>query len=234
MMKKHKKLAAFIVLIIPILVFVPTLTAIALNYQKPDIIVIDPGHGGYDGGVKGLTSGIKESTINLEIANLVKGYLESDGYRVVMTRTEDIALGNTKRSDMKKRIELINASNCLLAVSIHVNFYPSSYRRGIQTFFNKNIDESLAKTLQETLNSALNIPTIERGFSSLWGDYYILSKSKCPATIIETGFISNSQDEKQLLSKEYRMILAFHIYNGIKKYIANTVPSSDDFTGQNV
>lgn len=135
---------------------------------------------------------------------------------------------------MKKRIEMINASNCLLAVSIHVNFYPSSYRRGIQTFFNKKIDEELAKTMQETLNSALNIPTIDRGFSALWGDYYILAKSKCPATIIETGFISNNQDEKQLLSKEYRMILAFHIFNGIKKYIANSTSSTDNLNGQSI
>lgn len=233
-MKNHNNLIALIVIIIPILVFIPTFSAIALSYQKPDTIVIDPGHGGYDGGVKGLTSGISESTVNLEIAKLVKGYLESDGYRVVMTRTKDVALGNTKRIDMKKRIEMINASNCLLAVSIHVNFYPSSYRRGIQTFFNKKIDEDLAKAMQETLNSALNIPTLDRGFSALWGDYYILAKSKCPATIIETGFISNSQDEKQLLSKEYRMILAFHIFSGIKKYIANDVSSLDNSNGQSI
>ncbi len=222
-MKKFKNLSVLIVIIIPILVFIPTLTAIAINYQKPITIVLDAGHGGYDGGVKGLNSGIKESTINLEMANLVKGYLESDGYRVVMTRTEDVALGTSKKSDMKKRIEMINASNCLLVVSIHVNFYPSSYRRGIQTFFNKSMDEELAKMMQETLNSALNIPTLDRGFASLWGDYYILAKSKCPATIVETGFISNSKDEEQLLSAEYRMVLAFHIYSGIKKYIANTV-----------
>lgn len=214
-----KKIIIAILVIAFFASFIPIGKAVTVLANPKSVIVLDAGHGGYDGGVVGLSSGVKESAINLEIVKLVKGYLESDGYKVVLTRSKDEALGDTKQEDMKKRIEIIKASACSLLVSVHVNFYPSKYRRGIQTFFNKSIDEDFAKSLQATLNSALNVPTLNRNFASLWGDYYILANAPCPATIIETGFVSNSEDEAQLLSAEYRMILAYHIFCGIRNYL---------------
>lgn len=202
---------------------IPTVTVLAVNQKSKGIIVLDAGHGGYDGGVSGITSKVKESTMNLEIVNLLKGYLESDGYKVVLTRKKDQALGDTKQSDMKKRIEIINNSGCILMLSIHVNFYSSKYRRGIQAFFNKQIDEELAKTLQNSLNYSLNYPTLNRNFSALWGDYYILANSKVPATIIETGFFSSPEDEKLLLSSDYRMKLAYQIFLGLKEYMNDNI-----------
>ena len=215
---RKKYIFLFIVLIV-LSAVIPGFTVLANTLETKQIIVLDAGHGGYDGGVSGLTSKVKESTINLELVKLLKGYLESDGYKVVLTRTKDEALGDTKRSDMKKRIEIINKSHCALLVSIHVNFYPSKYRRGIQTFFNKKEDEMLAKSLQESLNVSLNKPTLDRNFSALWGDYYILANAKVPATIIETGFLSNPEDEELLLTPSYRMILAYQIFVGIRNYL---------------
>lgn len=214
----------YVVLLIIILVFsslVPGLAVWAVNKNSKPTIVLDAGHGGYDGGVTGLKSNVKESTINLELVKLLKGYLESDGYNVVLTRSKDEALGDTKRSDMKERIKIINSSRCKIMVSIHVNFYPSKYRRGIQTFFNKKEDEELARSLQESLNDSLNKPTINRNFSALWGDYYILANSNVPATIVETGFLSNSEDEELLLTPSYRMKLAYQIFIGIKRYLSS-------------
>lgn len=216
---RKKYIILFIVLIV-LSTLVPCFTVLANSIESKQIIVLDAGHGGYDGGVSGLVSKVKESTINLELVKLLKGYLESDGYKVILTRSKDEALGDTKRSDMKKRIEIINKSHCAILVSIHVNFYPSKYRRGIQTFFNKKEDEALAKSLQESLNVALNKPTLERNFSALWGDYYILANANVPATIIETGFLSNPEDEELLLSPSYRMRLAYQIFLGIKGYLS--------------
>lgn len=218
----RKKYIFLFIIILVLSSVIPCFSVWAVNQTSKEIIVLDAGHGGYDGGVSGLQSKVKESTINLEIVNLLKGYLESDGYKVVLTRKKDEALGKTKRSDMKKRIEIINNSRCKLMVSIHVNFYPSKYRRGIQTFFNKKIDEPLAKSLQDSLNYSLNQPTVNRNFSALWGDYYILANSNVPSTIIETGFLSNAEDEKLLLSPEYRMKLAYQIFLGLKGYLTDS------------
>lgn len=221
--KAFKKNLIIIVSAIFIFSLIPTVSVLAVANKNKPVITLDAGHGGYDGGVTGLDSKVKESVINLELVRLIKGYLESDGYKVVLTRKDDSALGDTKQKDMKKRIEIINSSNCILMISIHVNFYPSRYRRGIQTFFNKSVDEELAKSIQSDLNDALNFPALNRNFSALWGDYYILANCKCPATIIETGFISNPEDEKQLLSERYRMLLAYQIFCGIKKYLATDI-----------
>lgn len=218
----RKKYIFLFIIILVLSSVIPCFSVWAVNQISKEIIVLDAGHGGYDGGVSGLQSKVKESTINLEIVNLLKGYLESDGYKVVLTRKKDEALGKTKQSDMKKRIEIINNSRCKIMVSIHVNFYPSEYRRGIQTFFNKKIDEPLAKSLQDSLNYSLNQPTVNRNFSALWGDYYILANSNVPSTIIETGFLSNPEDEKLLLSSEYRMKLAYQIFLGIKGYLTDS------------
>lgn len=226
----NKQIAILVIISFLFIIVIPSITIFAKGEEYRQTIVLDAGHGGYDGGVKGITSNVKESTINLALVRLLKGYLESDGYKVILTRDSDMALGNTKQEDMKKRVEIINSSKCILMVSIHVNFYPSKYRRGIQSFFNKGIDEKFATIMQENLNITLNYPTLNRNFSALFGDYYILANSKCPATIVETGFISNPEDEKLLLDEGYRMKLSYQIFLGIKKYIQTTLVDKQSFS----
>ena len=118
---------------------------------------------------------------------------------------------------MKARTSIVNRASPLLLISIHVNFYPSSSRRGIQTFYTKEKDIPLAETLQKRLNEKMNIPTISRSFSPLSADYYLLANVECPATIVECGFFSNPDDEALLLDESYRMRLAFEIFSAIKE-----------------
>ena len=185
---------------------------------SPITVVLDAGHGGYDGGVKGLDTGAKESDINLSIVLYTRAYLVENGYRVVLTRDRDRALveaGSMKRRDMDMRLAVIRGANAHLAVSIHCNFYPSAYRRGIQVFYNKDEDMPLAAALQSHLNDTLNQPTLGRDFAPLWGDYYLLAQAPCPAAIVECGFLSNAQDEALLVNANYRMTLAYQIYRAI-------------------
>lgn len=65
------------------------------------IIIIDPGHGGWDPGKAGL-NGEDEKEINLKIAERIRDYLEQGGAFVYLTRQDDSALGKTKNEDMKK------------------------------------------------------------------------------------------------------------------------------------
>lgn len=219
-----RKNIVLIILFVAILASLTPMAVLASSSGKK-VIVLDAGHGGYDGGVSGVASKVKESDINLEMVLLLKGYLEAEGFKVVLTRSKDKALGDTKREDMNKRIKIINDSNPVLFISLHSNFYSSPYRRGIQAFFNKGIDEELACSLQDRVNESLNYPTINRNLSSLFGDYYMLANTNVPSALIECGFLSNVEDEKLLLDKGYRMKLAYIIYLGIKDYLDS---SSED------
>ena len=97
-------------------------------------VVLDAGHGGFDGGVVSK-DGDRESDLNLAITKRVKKRLEGGGVRVILTRKDEGALGVTKKEDMRKRAEIINASGADAVISIHVNKYTQSYRRGIQVFY---------------------------------------------------------------------------------------------------
>ena len=184
----------------------------------PTLKTIDPGHGGYDGGVTGLTQHVRECDVNLSVAQYLAAYLRQKGYRVVMTRLDDrapVEAGSLKRRDMDLRLNTINQSKAVLAVSIHCNFYPSAYRRGIQVFYNKDADLDLATAMQNHLNQTQNQPTIGRQFAPLWGDYYLLAHAECPAVIVECGFLSNREDEALLADANYRMTLAYQMYAAI-------------------
>ena len=91
-------------------------------------IIIDPGHGGEDSGAV-ADNGVLEKDINLDISKKLSDMLKATGYKVIMTRNDDIAIydknSNTLRqkkiSDMKKRVEIINSSKNNILVSIHQN-----------------------------------------------------------------------------------------------------------------
>ena len=102
-------------------------------------VVIDAGHGGDDPGKVGI-NGAEEKDVNLQIAELVKMFLEAGDVDVVMTRESDEGLydagaPNKKVQDMKRRIALIEETAPVLTVSIHQNSYPEEYVRGAQVFY---------------------------------------------------------------------------------------------------
>lgn len=216
--KRSYLIVAVLLVLVAVALPVVTVWAIKSEKSKP-VIAIDAGHGGYDGGVRGVTSGVREADVNLALAQLLKGYFESDGYTVVLTREKDTALttATRKQEDMAARVKIVEDCSPQFLISLHVNYYPSASRRGIQVFFTKDIDRKLAETLQGSLNESLNQPTIGRNFSALAADYYLLAHVTCPAALIECGFFSNAQDEALLLDENYRMRLAFEIFRSCKQ-----------------
>ena len=97
------------------------------------IIVIDAGHGGFDPGKEG-SSGGDEKDINLSIASYLQQYLEQSGANVIMTRTDDSALGTTKKEDMSKEGSLIEDSGADISISVHQNSYSGAGVSGAQVF----------------------------------------------------------------------------------------------------
>ena len=189
-------------------------------------IVLDAGHGGVDAGVSGVSTGVRESELNLDVVKKLEKYLVDAGMAVVLTRSTDaglygIATGNLKRKYMEKRKNIINGAAPTLVVSIHMNKYSLSTRRGAQVFY-KSGDESgklLASCVQESFNSMKEAP---RQCSPLSGDYYILNCSPYPSVIAECGFLSNPEDEALLVTEEYRDSVAYAIFKGIVDYLSES------------
>lgn len=167
-------------------------------------VVIDAGHGGIDGGVVG-SQGVKESDINLKMAEILKNILESNGIGVVMTRTTKDALNNIKRLDMQARKEIIVKTAPSAVISLHVNRFSDSSRRGAQVFYDDTgIGKDFAESMQRGINENINAKYSGRNdYEAIGGDLFITKCVKVPSIIIECGFISNAEDEKLLLSQEY-------------------------------
>ena len=185
-------------------------------------VVIDAGHGGIDGGVSGITTGVKESELNLDIARKLKTKFNKSGAKTVMTRKTEAGLYGIyskgfKRRDMLKRKQITLNAKADVFVSIHLNYYSSPLRRGAQVFY--KIDEEKSKSLADIVQAELNGgKEYERDYTALAGDYYVLNEADCAAILCECGFLSNAEDEKLLLTDEYRAEIAEKIFNGIEKY----------------
>lgn len=185
-------------------------------------VVIDPGHGGMDGGSVS-DGGDTEKEINLAIAMKLKKIFEDNGYTVVMTRETDVSLNENsdasvrkqKNSDLKKRAEIANESGAGLFISVHVNKYESAEIFGAQTFYSKD-DEAgklYAESVMETLRE-LN-PKNKRLAKTHPSKNLVFQNLKIPGVLVECGFISNPDDLLNLKNDEYQQKTAEAIYNGV-------------------
>ncbi len=226
---KKSKLIIISILIITSLTFALCFSALVkTGVNKVDgntvRVVLDAGHGGIDGGVSGVNTGVMESELNLAVVKKLEDLLVGAGMSVSLTRNGSaglygIATKNLKRKDMEKRKEIIEKSNATLVVSVHMNKYALKSRRGAQVFY-KNSDEKgklLANCVQNELN---DMQEATRKFDCLGGDYYILNCSSVPSIIAECGFLSNPEDEALLITDEYQGKVAYAIFKGIVSYLS--------------
>lgn len=189
-------------------------------------ILVDPGHGGYDGGARCRDSGVWEKEVNLAVSLRVRQALTRRGAQVVMTREADIDLCTPdrpasltkKRQDMQNRIAIAQEHSADMVLSIHMNEYRARSESGPQVFYRAGSDTSrlLAGCIQEALIRDLQ-PKKQR--AAMAGDYFILQLD-VPSVLVECGFISNPAEEKLLLSDDYQTRLAESIAAGVTEYAA--------------
>lgn len=189
------------------------------------VVVIDAGHGGIDGGVSGVNTGVKESDINLAIAKNLEDYLDNHGYEVVMTRTTSdglygLSTTNRKAQDMQTRSEIINEAEPDLVISIHQNSFVSPTVSGAQVFYapSSSVGQQYAETMQAIINASLNS---DKECKS--GDYFMLQCSSYPSLLIECGFLSNPEEEQLLITAEYQNKVAYTIYTGISTIFSDVL-----------
>ncbi|WP_070001105.1 N-acetylmuramoyl-L-alanine amidase [Cellulosilyticum sp. I15G10I2] len=184
------------------------------------VIIIDPGHGGFDPGKNGI-NGEDEKHINLKIALKLRNYFEQSGAVVIMTRTtDDDADGmdgvKHKRKDMAERKKIAQGGDIL--ISIHQNSFTQPSVKGAQVFYNKNSEKGklLADLIQKNIKEYAD-PENKRKIKSN-NDYYVLKVADMPAVIVECGFLTNPEEEKKLNTDEYQNTMAWSIYVAVVKY----------------
>lgn len=179
-------------------------------------IIVDAGHGGSDPGTIGPETGIEEKTINLQISKKLQKELEAKGFEVIMTRTNEDAVGPSKEEDMVKREEIIKESNADLFVSIHQNFFDKPDAHGPQVFYLIGAKQGgdFAQSLQKALNDKVGGKR-----SPLSGNYRLCKPGHQPSVIVECGFFSNPEEEKILQDDAYQDKLVSAIVEGILDYI---------------
>ncbi|BCN32820.1 N-acetylmuramoyl-L-alanine amidase CwlD [Anaeromicropila herbilytica] len=189
-------------------------------------VYLDAGHGGFDPGKVGVNQAL-EKDINLSITLKLKAFLEQNGINVIMTREDDRGLyqesdTNKKMADLKKRVELINESDAVIAVSIHQNSFPQENVKGAQVFYHQLSAEGkeLAEILQEQIKQS--IADGNKRVAKPNDSYYMLKKSRCPLVIVECGFLSNYTEASLLCDEGYQTKMAWAIQTGIMSYLNKT------------
>ena len=208
------------------------------------IVVLDAGHGGEDGGAVSPT-GLLEKQVVLDITHRVRALLLAQGYKVYVTRHDDRFLELAERP---RRAEKWNAD---VFVSIHANSgsptavgtetfalalpgYPSTNQSAESavpqetnpgnTYNQANV--SLAFAIHHSLvhQNALTDRGLRRA------RFAVLKNAPCPAALVEVGFLSHAREGAALVKAETRSALALSIATGIENYlrtVKNAVISPD-------
>src|SRR5690625_1623719 len=176
-------------------------------------VVIDAGHGGSDPGASG--NGLYEKELTLEIAQKVKKLLQSAGFKVIMTRSNDTYVS------LEERSSIANNSNADIFVSIHIN---AGGGTGIETYwYGKHEPEkskALATALQEEVIKGTN--SVDRGvkgsIDGKKGNFHVIRETEVPSALIELGFIDNKNDAEKLKQTSFKEKIVKGIVDGIKKF----------------
>jgi N-acetylmuramoyl-L-alanine amidase len=196
------------------------------GYERTELlagktIVVDPGHGGVDGGAVS-SLGYFEKEITLQIGKKLADRIGATGAKAVLTREDDIDYYTRgkggKRSDLDKRLNITTENEGQMLISVHANAIKGRRWAGAQVFYHPNSAEGkiLAHSIQQHL---ANFPPGNKRKEKP-DDFYILRQCVLPAVIVEVGFLSNEEEAARLKNEGYQDRLAEGIFRGIVHYMA--------------
>lgn len=188
-----------------------------IPWKGPKLVVLDPGHGGYEPGA--CANGLIEKDINLDVSLRVNSILQNSGVLVLMTRKDDAAI------EPRERIDMANSMEAALFVSIHSNwmdepslngtmtlYYPS---KALRAGYLNEVDYALI--MQRELMKGLK--TKDRGIFDR-PNLTVLKHAVMPSVLIELGFMSNTSDAQLLASEDFKQKAAENIARGIINALA--------------
>src|SRR5690625_4542483 len=229
-MKRHWKIALWIVGVIVLILLVkyPIHKGELMWRTVPlplsgKTIVLDPGHGGRDGGAKS-SDNTSEKDIALHVAKLTRDYLQQAGALVYLTREVDKDLagedvtGSRKSADIRNRLKFIHEKEADFFITIHLNALSSTRWSGAQTFFYPKFPENkhLATKIQdEIIRNLENTNRVPLQMNQI----YLLKHAEVPGALVEFGFLSNEEELKLLKDRSYQDHMAASIYQGMIRYV---------------
>lgn len=204
--------------------------ATSLNIQSSPqyrTVIIDAGHGGEDGGASSA-AGLVEKDVNLDISIILRDMLEAGGIDVVMTRSDDRLLydrnvdyhGRKKKLDLAARLSVMQNTPDDIFVSIHMNSYIDPKYSGLQVWYSQNHPDSLTIAELIQANNRQNLqPNNTRKTKAATSSINLLHNAKCPAVLVECGFLSNPDEAAKFETYEYKQKVAFVIYCSIIEFL---------------
>lgn len=179
-------------------------------------ILIDPGHGGDELGARG-PDGTPEKTPNLDVSLLLQAALEARGARVIMTRTDDSAVGVNDRATQ------INQDEPTLALSIHYNALPDAgdaeNTAGIGAFWFHTQAHSLAQFLHDYLVAELERPS----YGVFWNNLALTRPHVAPSVLLELGFMINPDEFEWIVDPQEQARLADTLAEGVELWVQQAV-----------
>jgi N-acetylmuramoyl-L-alanine amidase len=199
------------------------LSVVVIGYALPVVtvaqvtdktVVIDAGHGGYDSGAVGFAN---EAEVVLQVAQKLKGLLESQGITVLMTRED-----NTFHALEQRTLTVTDETTAY--VSIHANTATNSLLRGVETYTFDTSGLSNDKTpnavrLARLIRESLTVKTGTKDRGIVQGDFYVLRQYPEIAVLVSIGFISNKEEANKLTTDIYQEQIAEGIAEGIMEYL---------------
>lgn len=207
------------------------------------VITIDAGHGGQDTGTQNKALKLNEKTFTLDVALRLRALLQKEGYKVVMTRTDD------RFVPLPERAEISNKAGADLFISIHFNSVEGSsavlgtetyamtpqYQRSTSTSptekdpgavvaYPGNRNDPWNAVLGYCIqNHLLNkLASEDRGLKR--ARFAVLRFVTAPAVLVESGYLSNPAEARKICTAAYRDDIAEGIAAGIQAYAAATQP----------
>ena len=172
-------------------------------------VVIDPGHGGGDPGAVGI-GGLREKDITSAIAGRVQQTLAAKGINAILTRTDDSEI------DLQPRVDTAERANADIFVSIHANSISLSRPdiNGLETYYYSS-GLRLAQTIHNSLLQRTSLA--DRGVRT--ARFYVLVHTSMPAVLVETGFVTGSEDVARFRDPAALNGIADGISAGILQYL---------------
>lgn len=206
------------------LVFSPDGIRSAISQNNRFTLVIDPGHGGIDGGAI-AESGTKESDINLAIALKAETLARFLGIDTVMTRSTDTDNSGdgeySEHDNLVRRANVANSIDNAVLISIHQNKFPSAVVCGAEVMYADNDDsKALGIITQDNLVSLLDTSN-RRVARPAPKELLLTSSVNCPTILVECGFMSNPQEAQKLASNAYQLKIAAILAGSYVQYLNN-------------
>mgnify|MGYP003639830403 CR=1 FL=1 len=209
----------------------------ASTRREPRTIVIDAGHGGKDGGTRNSKLKLNEKAMALDVAQRLEALLEREGYKVIMSRSDDTFV------DLEERAIHANKAKADLFVSIHFNaVVEGSPVKGTETYimtpqyqrstssgetdagdkigYPGNATDAWNAILGYQIHRQLldELQTVDRGLKR--ARFVVLKLIDCPAVLVEAGYVSNEGEARKIATPAYRQKIAEALATGVARYAA--------------